>query len=205
MGPATRLSRPRHRVRVQGSAGSDCPDALASDQPELALVAFKRAKSTASSSATPWLRIAQARCLAAQKQFAVATTILSSPASSQDTRVRVAALATLGSIKMHSGAYEQGAEILNRTLTENPTVKWSGRLDAEADLAAAQLILGDLDEALESLHAVQQNYHLAGRWQVSLGHDITERDQIVPVSLAVHIRPASTANRDRCDIQRFVR
>ena len=96
---------------------------LASGQPELALVAFKRAKSTASSSATPWLRIAQARCLAAQKQFAVATTILSSPASSQDTRVRVAALATLGSIKMHSGAYEQGAEILNRTLTENPPVK----------------------------------------------------------------------------------
>jgi hypothetical protein len=92
---------------------------LASGQPELALVAFKRAKSTASSSATPWLRIAQARCLAAQKQFAVATTIL----SSHDTRVRVAALATLGSIKMHSGAYEQGAEILNRTLTENPTVK----------------------------------------------------------------------------------
>ena len=98
---------------------------------------------------------------------------------------------------------DQGAELLNRTLTENPTVKWSGRLDA--DLAAAQLILGDLDEALESLHAVQQNYHLAGRWQVSLGHDITERDRIVPVSRAVHSRPASTSNRDGCDIQRFVR
>ena len=141
---------------------------LASGQPELALVAFKRAESTARSSTAPWLRIAQARCLAAQNQFGVATTILSSPASSKDTRVRVAALAALGSIKMHSGAYEQGAEILNRTLTENPTVKWSGRLDAEADLAAAQLILGDLDEALESLHAVQQNYHLAGRWQALL-------------------------------------
>ncbi len=141
---------------------------LASGQPELALVAFKRAEAEASQQSRPWLRIAQARCLAAQKQFAVATTLLSGPASSEDTRVRVAALTSLGSLRMHSGAYEQGAEILNRTLQENPDVEWSGRLDAEADLAAAQLILGDLDDALQSLHAVQQSFHLAGRWQALL-------------------------------------
>ena len=95
----------------------------------------------------------------------MATTILSSPAASEDPRVRAAALATLGSIKIDSGAFQQGAQILGQALAIESSQPWEGRLDAEADRAIAMLILGDLDQALTELHSVQQRFLLAGRWQ----------------------------------------
>ena len=42
---------------------------------------------------------------------------------------------------------------------------------------------------------------LAGR---HLGHDITEGDQVVSLRRTIHIRPASAADRDRCNVQLFV-
>jgi tetratricopeptide (TPR) repeat protein len=167
------LSPWSHKLNVSAIDETSCETVLWSSigqhqmltgQYELALIALKRADLSASKPNQLWLRIAQARCLAAQGQTSLAMTLLSDPAASDDPKIRVAATATIGSIKLHSGAFEQGAEILNKVLVTHPNVEWSGRLDAEADVANAQLILGDLNSALDQLHAVQRKYQLAGRW-----------------------------------------
>lgn len=63
---------------------------------------------------------------------------------------------------------------------------------SDADLAAAQLILGDLDEALESMHVVQQNYHLAGRWQ-ALQQNLTNESRLLTEESRTEAARAITA------------
>ena len=145
-------------------------------QPQLALVSFKRAEQSASPADKPWLRIAQARSLAGLGQYPSAMALLSVPMTSKDSALQAASTTTLASLKIQSGAYEQGASLLNRTLGRHAGVHWPGRLDAEADLALARLILGRTDEGLRALHRVQQLYSESGDWEALVTALENERD-----------------------------
>lgn len=131
-------------------------------EPQPALVNFKKAETLTTGSNQTWLRIAQSRCLAALDQTAAAAAILSGPATSESVAISSAARAALGSAKLQSGAYEQGAQLLNRAITESASVDWPSKLDAQADLALALAILGETDLALTALHTAQRNFERAG-------------------------------------------
>ncbi|MEM6473635.1 MAG: hypothetical protein AAF802_29020 [Planctomycetota bacterium] len=138
---------------------------LTTGQPHLATLSIKRAEVNACESAKPWLQVALGRSIAAQGQVPVATTILGSLTTNADLNVRAASLAALGSIKLQSGAYEQGSRFLIQALSVDGAGQWPGRLAAEADLANVRLIVGELDDARDALHSVQQKLALNGRWQ----------------------------------------
>ncbi|MEM7783172.1 MAG: hypothetical protein AAF623_07450 [Planctomycetota bacterium] len=138
---------------------------LTTGQPHLAALSIKRAEVNSSEATKPWLRIALARSMAAQGQDSVAVTILGSLNQNATPSVRAASLATLGSIKVHSGAYEQGSRFLIEALNTPQAGNWPGQLAAKADLANVRMIVGRLDEALPALHAVQNEMMTAGRWQ----------------------------------------
>lgn len=136
-------------------------------EPQPALVNLKKAETLTKGDNQTWLRIAQSRCLAALDQTAAAAAILSGPATSDSLTISSAARAALGSAKLQSGAYEQGAQLLNRAITESASVEWPSKLDAQADLALALAILGETDRALSALHKTQRNFERAGN-KVSL-------------------------------------
>ena len=138
---------------------------LATGQPHLATLSIKRAEVDAAESTKPWLRIALARAMAAQGQESVAVTILGSLDNDAVPAVRAAALAALGSIKVQAGAYEQGSRFLVDALNTQEAGEWPGKLAAKADLANVRLIVGRLDEALPTLHSVQNEMMTAGHWQ----------------------------------------
>ncbi|MEO1530138.1 MAG: hypothetical protein AAFX06_32465 [Planctomycetota bacterium] len=138
---------------------------LVTGQPHLASLSLKRAESQAPSSARPMLQIALARAMAAQGQQAVAATILGRETESDDPNTRASALAVLGAIKIQSGAFEQGAHFVAQALAIEEATDWSGKLAAKADLANVQMIVGDLNEVLPTLHAVQAEMLEAQKWQ----------------------------------------
>ena len=138
---------------------------LVTGQPHLASLSIKRAEIDAPGQARPYLRIVLARTMAAQRQQSLAATLLGSVAESDDPDVRAAALAALGSIKVEAGAYEQGSRFLTDALQIENAERWPGRLAAEADLISVQLILGELDDALSALHAVQNEMMKSNQWQ----------------------------------------
>ncbi|MFO1066355.1 MAG: hypothetical protein U0892_21060 [Pirellulales bacterium] len=128
-----------------------------------ALLCFKRAETTALQANHPWLRIAQARCLVEMNQGAAAAALLSGPAAGSDPSASAAATCTLGSAKLKSGAYQQGAQLLTKGLASvSPEVEWPGKHRALADLALAQLIIGDTEPGLNVLHAAQTQFAAAG-------------------------------------------
>jgi len=129
-----------------------------------ALVNFKRAETLAESESESvmWLRIAQARCMAAMGQSPAASAILSGPAASSDPAVSAAATAAMGSIKLKTGAYQQGAQLLHKAVTQSPSATWSTKNQSLADLAVAQLIFGDTETGLSALHEVQELMQKAG-------------------------------------------
>lgn len=128
-----------------------------------ALVNFKKAETLSEQSNAQWLRIAQAHCLAAMGQVPSASAILSGPAANTDVTIAAAATAALGNIKLRSGAYQQGAQLLHKALTLAPTSNWPTKPQALADLATAQLILGDTETGLKALHEAQQLLEKAGQ------------------------------------------
>lgn len=130
-----------------------------------ALVNFKKAETLASGEDALWLRIAQARCLAGMGQAPAAAAILSGPAASSDASLSAAATAAMGAIKLQSGAYQQGAQLLHKALTQTPTAQWPLRNQSLADLAMAQLIIGDTDAGLTALHEAQRLLEKAGERQ----------------------------------------
>lgn len=138
---------------------------LATGQAHVASVSVKRAEVEAPEEAHPYLQIMLARAMAAQGQQSVATTILGTLTESSDPNVQASSLATLGSIKMHSGAYEQGGNFLGQALSIHEAKNWPGRLAAQADMANMRLIVGRLDEALPELRAVQTEMMKANKWQ----------------------------------------
>lgn len=127
-----------------------------------ALVNFKRAETHAKGSDQEWLRIAQSRCLASMGQVPAAAAILSGPMTSSEPAVVAAATAAMGSTKLQSGAYQQGAQLLNKALTQSAGLEWATKHQALADLALAQLIIGDTEPGLQALHSVQEQFAQAG-------------------------------------------
>lgn len=138
---------------------------LATGQPHLATLSLKRAEQDAKEAVRPWLRIASARALAAQQQDVLATSLLSGLADHPNAAVAASALAVLGSIKIQSGAYQQGSEFLLQSLNKPTAKPWPGQLAAKADLANVRLIVASLDEALPMLHEIQNEMMIAGQWQ----------------------------------------
>lgn len=153
---------------------------LTTGQPHLAALSIKRAEIGATEVSKRWLRIALARSMAAQGQDSVAVTILGSLSDAPEASVRAASLATLGSIKITSGAYEQGSRFLVEALNMPESGKWPGQLAAKADLANVRLIVGRFDEALPALHAVQNEMLSSGRWQ-SLCQSLENEAAIVEI------------------------
>lgn len=131
-------------------------------QMQPALVNFKRAEASTKGENVLWLRIAQSKCLAALGQVPAASAILSGPASSTNPAIAAAATAAMGSTKLQAGAYQQGAQLLNKALNDTAGTVWATRNQALADLALAQLIIGETEPGLEALHAVQAQFIQAG-------------------------------------------
>lgn len=136
-------------------------DAYATNHPQIALVHLKQAEQHATPEQVLWLRIAQGRCLASLGQTPAAAALLSSPAASSKPEIASAALAAIGSAKLHAGAYQQGAQLLHKALGETAT-RWPSRTHSEADLALATLIIGETDAGVERLAAVQQKFEAEG-------------------------------------------
>ena len=130
-------------------------------EPQLALVYFKKAEGFASGDNIMWLRIAQSKCLAALGQDHAAA-LLAGPAASQNPTIAAASAAAMGSAKLQAGTYQQGAQLLNKALNDSLNLDWPSRSNAEADLALAQLIIGETDKGLAALHATQANFQLEG-------------------------------------------
>ena len=151
---------------------------FATGQPHVATLSIKRAETQATPRIRPYLQITLARAMAAQGQQAVATTILGREAESDNPNIRASALAVLGAMKIHRGAYEQGSQFLGQALSISEATNWPGRLAASADLANAMLIMGRLDEALEALHEVQVRMLAANKWQ-SLVHSLENEAAIL--------------------------
>ncbi|MCC6511310.1 MAG: hypothetical protein IT423_19570 [Pirellulaceae bacterium] len=131
-------------------------------QMQAALVNFKKAESATQGDNVLWLRIAQSKCLAALGQVPAASAILSGPASSSKPHIAAAATAAMGSTKLQAGAYQQGAQLLHKALSDSSGSTWATKSAAMADLALAQLIIGDTEPGLEALHTVQAQFAQAG-------------------------------------------
>jgi hypothetical protein len=129
---------------------------------QLALVNFKRAETVVSGNNVMWLRIAQSKCLAAMGQVPAASAILSGPAASAEPAIAAAATAAMGSTKLQAGAYQQGAQLLNKALDQANGIQWPAKNQALADLALAQLIIGDTQPGLDALHGVQAQFAQVG-------------------------------------------
>ncbi len=133
---------------------------------QLALVNFKKAETLAEGNDDMWLRIAQSKCLAGMSQAPAAAAILSGPAASSDTVISAAATAAMGSIKLQAGAYQQGAQLLHKALSQSAAADWPAKNQSLADLALAQLIIGDTEPGLAALHAAQRQFEKAGEKQL---------------------------------------
>lgn len=129
---------------------------------QMALVNFKKAETLGDGDGVMWLRIAQSKCLAGMGQAPAAAAILSSPAASSNKAIAAAATAAMGSIKLQAGAYQQGAQLLHKALTQSAATEWPTKNQSLADLALAQLIIGDTEPGLVALHAVQTQFENSG-------------------------------------------
>ena len=125
---------------------------------QAALINFKKAETLVTGNNVMWLRIAQSKCLSGLGQVPAASAILSGPATSADTTIAAAATAAMGSTKLQSGAYQQGAQLLHKAISQAKSASWPTKNQALADLALAQLIIGDTDPGLDALHAVQAQF-----------------------------------------------
>ena len=125
---------------------------------QLALLNLKKAETLATGDDVLWLRIAESKCLASIGQAEAAVAILSGPATSPQPAIACAATAALGSVKLQSGTYQQGAQLLNKSLKKSPDFDWPSKTHAMADLAIAQLIIGNTDLGLASVHEAQSRF-----------------------------------------------
>lgn len=127
-------------------------------QPQLALVNFKKAETNASGDNVMWLRIAQGNCLVALGQSQAAVALLSVPANSSKRTIALASTTAIGSAKLQAGDYHQATKIFTKALSDKQAAHWPARNQAESDLALTQIIIGNTDSGLETLHAVQEKF-----------------------------------------------
>ena len=135
------------------------------EEMQLALLNLKKAETLATGDDVSWLRIAESKCLASIGQAEVAVAILSGPATSPQPAIASAATAALGSVKLQSGAYQQGAQLLNKSLRNSAESDWPSKTQAMADLAIAQLIIGRTDQGLVSVHEAQARFQTSEDFQ----------------------------------------
>ena len=129
------------------------------DEPQAALVAFKRAETfSRDDSARDQLRLEQARALIRLNQHQAATAILAVLTQNKQPGVSLPAYALLGTMKLQAGTAQQGLTLLKRAVEDDGTTQWSRKAEAEADLGIAYLILGDETNGLQWLHRAQQHF-----------------------------------------------
>lgn len=133
--------------------------------PQAALVSFKRAESSATNeSVRTWLRLRQARALIHLTQEGAAMAILVRAAGEKTTPAARAAMGMLGSLRLKSGQVQQGYSLLRKSVEKEDGVEWPERDDAEVDLALACLMMGNMQQGFERLHAAQQRFEQRGNW-----------------------------------------
>ncbi|MCE9608286.1 MAG: hypothetical protein K8U03_25655 [Planctomycetia bacterium] len=133
---------------------------------QAALVSFKRAEaSSRDEDARTWLRIRQARSLIQLQQDGAATAILVRIAGQKTTPPARAALGLLGSLRLKSGQVQQGLGLLRKSVETVDGLEWPERADAEADLGLAYLMMGDVQQGLQRLHAAQERFESEGNWE----------------------------------------
>lgn len=130
-----------------------------------ALVAYKRAESmTSEAGLRAGAQLGQAQALLQLEQQPSAIAILAPLTNESDGRIAAGALALVGAARYHGGSAPQAIGFLRKALEKAGTADWSGRADAEADLALVYLTLGHEKEGLELLHAAQQRYEADRRF-----------------------------------------
>ena len=139
------------------------------DEPQAALVAFKKAESLAldGAHADVW-QIAQARALLRLGQTAPATAILMKHAQNKDQRASLPALALLGTIKLQANQPTIGLSLLRRAFETFPDATWPGQAEARADLGLAYLMVGDEHSGIQELHAAQRHFEAVGEMSLLL-------------------------------------
>lgn len=153
-------------------------------EPQAALVHIKQAAVLASVELQPWLRIAEAKCLVAIGAQPAGIATLLANAQADVPQIRRASMAALGSIRLHSGAFQQGYAALGKAFeTENTeragappetnapetteresqaallvasNMDWPGATAALADYALAMIIVGQIESGLEHLRLAQK-------------------------------------------------
>lgn len=146
------------------------------DEPQAALIAFKKAESLAREAdhAALW-QLAQARALIRLGQTAPATALLMKHAQHPSPQVSLPSLALLGTLKLQAGQGTVGLSLLRRALESYPDAVWPGQLEARADFALASLMCGDDAVGLAELHAAQQAFQQRGEtslWLASLQNEL---------------------------------
>ncbi len=132
-------------------------------EPQESLIAFKQAegRATKGSDTSEWLRLGQARALAALQQTPSAIAILMPQASGElRSPMTLAATAELGSIKLQQGLTPQGIALLERALQSE--IQWPGHSQAEANLGLAYLMVGDEMRGLQRLKSARSLFEAEG-------------------------------------------
>jgi hypothetical protein len=136
---------------------------LARSESQAALVALKRAESTAGDPATAGLlRLAEAKTLIRMGQAATASAMFIALAGDANPRISHPAMAMLGTLKLKQGSVQQGFNLLHRAVESDLSCVWPERAQAEADLGLAYLMSGDEAAGLRWLHNAQQSFEAVG-------------------------------------------
>jgi tetratricopeptide (TPR) repeat protein len=140
---------------------------FARNEPQAALLAFKRAETSATDPAVQsQLRLEEAKCLSRLQQEGAATAILMGMVNSKDPAMMQPALALLGSIKLQSGQTEFGQRLLQRAIEQNQPFEWPQRGEAEADLGLAYLMQNDEASGMRWLRSAQKRFEAAGQHEL---------------------------------------
>ncbi|MBL8829108.1 MAG: hypothetical protein JNM18_19150 [Planctomycetaceae bacterium] len=137
-----------------------------------ALVAFKRAESSAQNEALRLsCRLQQAHALARLGQSAAATAQLVTLSGDKQTPIAKASLAALGSLKLHQGDLSAAHRLLTKALDEGTPTMWPDRVQSEADLGLVTIMRGDNAGGLQRLHNAQRQFEAQGD-QLSLARSL---------------------------------
>ena len=139
------------------------------DEPQAALVAFKKAESlVAASTDRDRLQLAEAKTFLRLGQSAAAMALLARLSQHESPTIARPALALLGTMKLQANQATVGLNLLRKALETEPITDWPGRSEAEADLGLAYLMTGDEPRGLKHLHSAQQQFESADQLELLL-------------------------------------
>ena len=137
-----------------------------------ALVAFKRAESSAQNESLRLsCRLQQAHALARLGQSAAATALLVTLSGDKEPAISKAAMAALGSLKLHQGDLSAAHRLLAKALDEGTPAVWPDRAQSEADFGLVTIMRGDNANGLQRLHNAQRQFESQGD-QLSLARSL---------------------------------